>query len=82
MNKNKPAHQIRIGAIKALIWENTFGEEGNVRHNVTFSKIFKEGNEWRDTNSFGRDDLLVLRKVADQAHTWIFDQRTGKQERQ
>ncbi len=28
--------------------------------------------QWKSTQSFGRNDLLVLRKVADFAHTRIF----------
>jgi hypothetical protein len=33
---------------------------------------FKDGNTWKQTESFGRDDLPVLAKVADQAHSFIF----------
>ncbi len=46
--------------------------------NVTFSRIYKdaEGN-WKSTSSFGRDDLLVLAKVADMAHTKVFEVANG-----
>ena len=72
--KDKPAQEIRIGAIKAAIWRNE--TTGGVRYNVTFSRIYKdkEDDQWKSTDSFGRDDLLVLGKVADAAHTWIFQQ--------
>ncbi|MDO8943172.1 MAG: hypothetical protein Q7U75_08295 [Desulfobacterales bacterium] len=67
--KQQPAHEIRLGAVKATIWENqtTVG----TRHNVTVSRIYKDGDEWKQTESFGRDDLQLLAKVVDQAHTWI-----------
>ena len=39
--------------------------------NVTFERSYKDGEEWRTTNSFGRDDLLKLAKLADEAHSWI-----------
>ncbi|WLD13546.1 hypothetical protein [Planctellipticum variicoloris] len=70
--KQQPAHEIRFGAIKATIWENqtTVG----TRHNVTVSRIYKDGEEWKQTESFGRDDLQLLAKVVDQAHTWIHQQ--------
>ena len=42
------------------------------RYNVTFSRLYKEGDEWKSTQSFGRNDLLVLAKVADLAHTRLF----------
>ena len=55
--------------IKAAIWENNVGD--TLRYNVTFSRIYKNEVEWKTSDTFGRDDLLVLAKVADQAHTWI-----------
>ena len=67
--KQTPVHDVRIGSIKAAIWENP--SENGVRHNVTFERLYKSDDEWKQTQSFGRDDLLVLAKVADQAHTWI-----------
>ena len=60
---------MRLGVIKAAIWENTVSDV--VRYNVTFSRIYKDETEWKTSDSFGRDDLLVLAKVADQAHTCI-----------
>ena len=74
---NKPAHEIRLGCIKAAIWENSVGE--GTRHNVTISRIYKDGEEWKVTESFWRDDLLLVAKVADEAHSWIYEQRQVKQ---
>lgn len=67
---NKPAQEIRLGRIKATIWANS-GENGT-RYNVTFTRLYKEGDVWKDSQSFGRDDLPLIAKVADQAHSWIF----------
>ena len=77
MPSNKPVAEVRVGAVKAAIWPNQT-ESGVVRHNVTFSRIYKdaEGN-WKSTSSFGRDDLLVVAKVADMAHTKIFEVANG-----
>ena len=33
---------------------------------------------WKSTSSFGRDDLLVVAKVADMAHTKIFEVANGQ----
>jgi hypothetical protein len=71
MAKQKPIHEVRLGSVKAAIWENQ--TESGTRHNVTVSRIYKDGEEWKSTDSFGRDDLLLLAKVLDQAHTWIFE---------
>lgn len=72
----RPVHEARIGLIKAAIWANRTRD--GVIHNVTFERSYKEGEEWRTTNSFGRDDLLKLAKVADEAHSWI-TQQSGRQ---
>lgn len=72
MPKTKPVHELRLGRIKAAIWENA--TENGTRHNVTFSRLYKDGDHWKDSTSFGRDDLPLLGKVADMAHTWIFQQ--------
>jgi hypothetical protein len=70
--KVRPVHEVRLGRIKAAIWANQ--TEGGVRHNVTVMRIYKDGNDWKSTDSFGRDDLPLVAKVADLAHTWIFQQ--------
>jgi hypothetical protein len=70
--KQKPIHEVRLGLIKAAVWRNE--TETGVRYNVTFSRIYKDGDDWKSTDSFGRDDLLLLSKVADQTHSWIFAQ--------
>ena len=33
----------------------------------------KDGEQWKTTQSFGNNDLLMLAKVADQAHSRIFE---------
>jgi hypothetical protein len=73
MPNDKPAHEVRLGAIKATIWRNDTGN--SVRFNTTFARLYRDGTEWKNTSSFGRDDLLVVAKVADQAHSWISEQR-------
>jgi hypothetical protein len=68
--KQQPAHEVRLGSIKATIWENE--TSAGTRHNVTVSRIYKDGDQWKQTESFGRDDLPLLAKVVDLAHSWIF----------
>lgn len=69
----KPVHEIRMGRILAAVWEND--TKNGIVHNVTVSRLYKDDNDkWSDSTSFGRDDLLVLSKVSDKAHSWIFEQ--------
>ena len=75
----KPIDEVRLGRVKAAIWQNavdTPNGRGFVRYGVTFEKLYlnKDG-QWRGTGSFGKDDLLLLAKVAEQA----FDRITEMQ---
>jgi len=72
MTKQKPAHEIRLGRIKATIWENE--TEQGMRHNVTVHRLYKDGDEWKQTASFGREDLPLVAKVVDLAHSWTYEQ--------
>ena len=75
---NRPVHEVRLGRVRAAIWEND--TENGKRHNVTVSRLYKDDqNEWHDSSSFGRDDLPLVGKVTDMAHTWIF-QHAASQE--
>ena len=62
----------RLGAIKATIWKND--TENGPRYSVTITRLYKDGEDWKTTDSFGRDDLPLAGKVLDMAHTWIFGQ--------
>lgn len=68
----KPVHEIRLGRVKAAIWENE--TQNGSMFNVTISRLWKDGSQWKDSTSFGRDDLPLVVKVADMVHTWIFTQ--------
>jgi len=76
MTTQRPVHEIRLGHIKAAIWSNE--TTAGPRHNVTFARLYKDGDEWKSTAAFGRDDLLVVAKVADLAHTWICEHGTSQ----
>ena len=77
MANPKPVVEVRIGPVKTAIWRNE--TEGRTRHNVTFSRLYKDGDQWKTTQSFARDDLLVLAKVADQTHSRIFQLQQEEQ---
>ena len=70
--KQKPVHEIRMGRIKAAIWANE--TDNGTRHNVTITRLYKDGDEWKTSTSFGREELPLVAKIADLAHTWIYQQ--------
>jgi len=68
---NRPVRTIRIGRIRAAIWANQV--EDGVVYNTTFERLYKPDGEdqWKSSDSSGTNDLLLLAKVADLAHSWI-----------
>ncbi len=72
MTKQQPVHEIRLGRVKGTIWANE--TDNGIRHNVSVTRLFKDGDEWKQTTSFGRDDLPLVAKVVDLAHLWIYEQ--------
>ncbi len=79
MAKQKPHDEVRIGTVKAAIWQNDVA--GKTRYSVTFSRIYRDAEgQWKTAQSFGRNDLLVLAKVADRAHSRIFELQQTEEE--
>jgi len=69
-----PAAVIRYGLIKACVWKNH--TSSGDRYTITVVRLFKTGDVWKESTRFGRDDLLLVAKACDQAHSWIY-QQTG-----
>jgi hypothetical protein len=72
--KPKPIHEVRLSLIKAAVWKND--TENGARYSVSFCRMYKDkkdedDDKWKFSDSFGRDDLLLVSKVADLAHSWI-----------
>lgn len=71
---NKPAHEIRVSGIRATIWKNE--AEKGAFFNTVFERSYREGDEWKSSDSFGRDDLLVVSHLASECFRWITQQPT------
>jgi hypothetical protein len=73
MMSNQPVQEIRLGRIRATVWRNE--TENGARYSVVLTKLYKVADRWQDTGHFDRDDLPLVAKVVDLAHTWIFEQK-------
>lgn len=71
--KNRPVHEIRYGSVKVVIWKNQT-QNGHM-FNVTAARLFRDGDKWKEASSFGQDELLVLAKALNDAHSWIHVQK-------
>jgi len=70
---NKPEKKFSCGSISASIWANTkvvSGEKIKI-YSVTINKAFKEGEEWKYTNSFNIEDLPKVALVATEAYKYV-----------
>ena len=78
---SKPAAKITLFPVSAAIWHNE--KDGNSFYSVSFQRSYKDdkGN-WQNSDSFGPSDLLLLAKVADQAHTEIHRLRSANRDAQ
>ena len=71
--KQHPAQTIRYGRLKATIWRQE--SDKGPWYSVVLTRTYRDqAGNWQSSGSFGRDDLLLLAKLADQAHSWIYRQ--------
>ena len=68
-NQNLPVHTIRHRNIKATIWKNQTTK--GPMYDVRITRSYRNGDEWRDTTSFGYDDLMNVAKLLADAHSYI-----------
>ena len=73
MKSELAASKPRFGRTEPRTPRSSRDAPAYVAYNVTFSRLYKDGDDkWQNTQSFGRNDLLTLAKVADLAHTRIY----------
>lgn len=72
-----PVKTLRLGRMKAAVWENS--ADDRTYHNVKFARTYlDEHKKFQDTDTFGREDLLLLAKLADQVHTFICERQAAQ----
>ena len=69
---SQPVQKIRHGAVSASIWRQE--TKKGPMFNVTFQRAYKDGDEWKNSTSFGRKELLVLSFTATRAFEWVMNQ--------
>ena len=67
----KPAEKFRDGAIKVVVWRDE--SDKGPWFGVTSSRSDKQGDDWKQSDNFGTDDILPCCKLLDQRiHDWPF----------
>lgn len=79
----KPVKVIRLRGISASIFQNhgKSADRDVTFHKVSVQRSYKDGDEWKNTQSFGRNDLPVVRIVLQRAYEYILDaEASGKED--
>jgi hypothetical protein len=76
----KPVRVVRLRGVSASIFANQAKSEGRdiTYHKVSVQRSYKDGDEWKQTTSFGRDDLPVVNLVLQRAYEWILDAEAAR----
>ncbi len=75
---NRPAMTFRYGAIKCTVWKNQ--TRNGPMYNTSVTRSYKDGENWRDSSSFGSEDLPTVAKAFLDAHTWVQEQKASDRE--
>ncbi len=69
---NPPVHTVQLGRVKVNIWRNETANGD--RHNMTLHLGYKDGDDWKETQSIGRDFGYQAARAMQLATDWIFQQ--------
>jgi hypothetical protein len=76
MDHKKPEHELREGGLKATIWKNREGPD--TFHSVTFTRLYKDGEAWRQSHSFSLRNLERLLPLLLAVQEWMKGQGDAK----
>jgi hypothetical protein len=70
--KTMPVQVFRLRGVKVAVFENKPRDGGaQPWFKLTAQKIYREGNAFKTTTSFGRDDVPVLQHLLHEAWVWV-----------
>lgn len=76
----KPVKVIRVRGISASVFANHGKSDGRdiTFHKVSVQRSYKDGDDWKQTTSFGRDDLPIVNTVLQRAWEFILDAEASR----
>ena len=74
-SSTKPLKVFRLRGISASVFENHSKntERAATFHKVSLQRTYKDGDEFKTTTSFGRDELPICMHLMQQAWAFILD---------
>jgi hypothetical protein len=67
--RDMPVFSCRHRALKAAVWQNE--SNNGPFYNVTVSRSYKDGEKWKESSSFGYDDILPIAELLRTCHGFI-----------
>lgn len=64
----KPILELRRGLIKVHVWRRRSRRGG---YSLNVVRLFRNGDQWKESSRLGRDDLPLVRLVLDEAYEWM-----------
>lgn len=62
---DQPVKKFRVGNVTASVWKN------DDNHSVTLQKSYKDGEEWKNTDTLFYVDVLCAVKALDKAEKYM-----------
>ena len=72
----KPVHKIRAGQVSCALWENELNLSGGRKVKTlkaTLERRYKDGDEWKSSGSFGRNEIPLAAYCLQKAFEYIID---------
>ncbi len=76
MKTKNQTHEIKRGLIKAKICGKR--TKAGINFSVSIVRVFRNGDQWKESTRYGRDDIPVIRLVLDEAFGWIYSQQESE----
>jgi hypothetical protein len=65
----KPSLELRRGLIKVRIWRRM--SKHGPKYSLSVVRLFRNGDEWKESTRLGRDDIPLVRLLLDEAYVWM-----------
>jgi hypothetical protein len=80
MASAKPVHKIRAGAISCALWENDIVVGGRKIRvlKATVERRYKDGEEWKSSNSFGVNEVARAIWCLQKAYDHMLDDANNR----
>ncbi len=66
----QPEKRFNVGLVKATVWKNT-SSAGDEFRTVSLNRSYQKDGEWKNTNSFGTNDIDKAIQVLEQARDYV-----------